>query len=562
MTRQQGEKDAPAAQRCGGRRRSHGTDPNRTRPTALRRARLVGVVCCVLGLLAAGVRPETRDAPPSPPALSAALMIGPDRPDVRRLGERVAADRDLLAVAAPTDGDDALERGRVSLFRMAVDARGRLEARPTHVLSAHAPTPGDHFGASLALMQACGEAAGADLLAVGADRADAGRGGGVPMAGAVEVFAREAAAGESSWRIDARLVAAEPASAATFGAAVAFDRAGAARLAVGAPRHDSKGAFDAGRVHVFRRVSRPPEAGKSGDEDVADPPAASHRWIEVAAIAPPTPRMSMWFGAAAALDGDVLAIGSPGDDVASPTDGRTVHAAGAVYLYRRATPASHGARAERYRLERVLTAPSPEHAAWFGLALDLDAGLLAVAAPRARDQASEAVPTGCVYLYDLAQPDSPPKRIDPPGDPGPHGFGQATSLRHGHLLVGSPGTDRIDHARPAATLEDAGTAWLYVLARGSFSAEAVPPRPLHSGLFGASCAVSRVRVPVPAARDMRARPITHGSAHGLAHGPAHISSSAPEAVVAIVGHLYVEEESVAPSPGAAAYLIPRDTPPP
>ena len=498
--------------------------------------------------------------PSSPQPLAAAALIGPERPDTLRLGERVAADGDLLAVAAPTDGDDALERGRVSLFRMAVDARGRLEIRPTHVLSAHAPTLGDHFGASLALMRSCSEAAGAELLAVGADRADAGRGGEVPIAGAVEVFAREAAAGESSWRIDARLFAAEAESAATFGAATAFDRRGSARLAVGAPRHDSTGAFDAGRVHVFRRASVPPAVAAAPARDTGAPPLPTHRWTEVASIAPPTPRMSMWFGAAVALEGDVLAIGSPGDDVASPIDGHTVQAAGAVYLYRRIAPASRVADTERYRLERVLTAPSPEHAAWFGLALDLDEGLLAVGAPRARDQTSEAIPTGCVYLFDLAQPDLPPKRIDPPGDLGPHGFGQSLSLRHGRLLVGSPSADRLGDGRPDGTIEDAGAAWIYSLAQGALQAEAVPPRPLHSALFGASCALGCVAV--PAEQNTRARAIGRGPTHGPADMPASTAASTREAAVAVVGHLYVEEEAVAPSPGAAAYLVPRETPPP
>ena len=339
------------------------------------------------------------------------------------------------------------------------------------------------------------------------------------MAGAVELFERTVGA-DPAWRLAARLVARAPEAGASFGAAIAFDRAESTRLAVGAPRHDAVGAFDAGRVHVFRRLGAP-------DDSTGEP-----RWREVAAIAPPVARLSMWFGSAVAIEGDLLAIGSPGDDVAVDGRGDIVHSAGTVYLYRRIAVAASGS--ERYRLERVLTAPTPESSAWFGLAIDLDDGVLAVGVPRARDQATGTVPIGCVLLFDLAHADLTPKRIDPPAGAATYGFGQSLALRDGMLVIGAPSTDLVERATPGAAIEDAGAAWIYALADARFLGALDPPKPIPSGLFGASCALGAVDAPTATKPDGTTTPIG----------------------VAIVGHRFAEEESIAPSRGAAIFIVP------
>jgi hypothetical protein len=339
------------------------------------------------------------------------------------------------------------------------------------------------------------------------------------MAGAVEVFER--AADGASWRLAARLSARTPEPAASFGAAVALDQGGSARLVVGAPRHDAVGAFDAGRVHVFRRLTDSRDAGTGA------------RWTEVATITPPAPRLSMWFGSAVAIEGDFLAIASPGDDVATAGSREPVHAAGAVYIYRRTAVAATGN--ERYRLERVLTAPSPEPAAWFGLSIDLDDGVLAVGAPRARDQASGLLPTGCVYLFDLALAEAMPKRIDPPSGVQTYGFGQSLALRDGVLVIGAPSTDLLARSAPDGTLDDAGAAWTYTLGGARFTGALNTPKPLPSGLFGASCAIGAVHAPAPTRPDEPTDAVR----------------------LAIVGHRFVEEESIEPSRGAAIFVVPR-----
>lgn len=483
---------------------------------------MLAAACGALVLVAGQLAASARQSPAPPPRIDAFHVVGPERPEVRRLGEAVAADGDLIAISAPTDGDDALDPGRVQVMRVTASPRGAPEVRAEQLLLSHARAPGDHFGASLAVRRRCVDAGGADLVAVGADRSDAGHGENGAMAGAVELFER-AVGTDRPWRLASRLVARAPDAAASFGAAIAFDRAGSARLAVGAPRHDAVGAFDAGRVHLFRRL------GQSADADADDAP----RWIEVASIAPPAPRLSMWFGSAVAIEGDLVAIGSPGDDAAVAGRSEPVHAAGAVYLYRRVALSASGS--ERYRLDRVLTAPTPESAAWFGLAIDLDGGILAVGEPRARDQTADALPVGCVYLFDLANPDLAPKRIDPPAGAGTYGFGQSLALRGGTLAVGAPSTDFVDRSAPDAATEDAGAAWIYTLSDARWSGALNPPKPLPSGLFGASCAIGSIDAPAA----------THPDEATAAIG------------IVLVGHRYAEEESVAPSRGAAAFVIPR-----
>jgi hypothetical protein len=513
---------------------------SRERRRNLVRARVSVAIACVLGLLAARASPSFA---PTPPALDAAYVIEPEQPDIRRLGETVAADGTLLAVAAPTDGDDALEPGMVEVHRLSILKSGKLAVKLEDTLFAPAQAAGEHFGASLAVLAACRKARTSGLIAIGVDRATVGEPSpmGV-MAGAVDLFERRPQH-EARWRLAARIFASQPQPGAEFGAAVAFDRMGSQRLAVGAPRTDVDGAFDSGRVHVFRCASE--SRGVTHYDGTSTPTT----WHEVAVIDPPHPSMSGWFGASVALEGDILAIGSPGFDVALPGSNTAIANAGAVYIYRRfdcsartfGQDRTDRRPLERYRLERVLIAPSPEQSAWFGLAIDLDRGVLAVGTPRARAKTDAAPPVGCVYVFDLAHPTTPPSRIDPPTTPfgtapdfetdddAVQAFGQALTLRGQTLLVGAPSTDVSENGERDATrgdpIEDVGAAWIFALDHLRTEARLTPPRLRPSALFGASSALTLI-----APRD-----------------------GAPR-VCAIVGHLYLEEESTAPSTGAAIYV--------
>lgn len=613
-----------------------------------------------------------------PPIIEPVRLIEPALPDVRRFAEAVAADGDVVAIAAPTDGDDALEPGEVAVHRLTWDAGGRLVVDREDVLRSISTAPGDHFGAAVAVALGEGDHGGRGLIAVGADRAEWPESGLGTMGGAVDLFEREArsdGAGASTWSHIARLAPHPSQPGSEFGASLALgfvrstgdpSRAhpaasvSVARLAVGAPRTDITDSFDAGHIHVFER--RPAAAG-----DVSD-----GHWHEVATVEPPTPQMSGWFGSSVAVEGEYLAVGSPGQDTDGADQPGPIHAAGAVYLYRVHTPRTFDART-RVELLRVLVSPDPAQAAWFGFAVALHDGVLAVGAPRTRDEVNGLAAVGCVYLYDLARPGVAPTRVNPPDTGAPStpssGFGQTVAMRSGMLLIGAPSADVARSARhedggaPNGDLiEDVGTAWLYALApgqhagdsAGDFVGELRAPRIRPSAHFGASVALAIPRGGLaarpelefaterPARRFVRAQdrpsakaleeasdsdttpaapPATarsayrtaghaaghaarHASHHALGHSADHHSilmgTQAPRRhtdapsnadrgqppdmsasiaariarpwppmrrapaltgvvegdLIAIVGHRYVEEESIAPSAGAAFYPMP------
>jgi len=503
---------------------------------------MLAALLCAASLCAFRAAPHHA---PSPPEIGPITTISADdasAPSARRFGDRVAADRSLVAIAAATDGDDAWFPGAVTLLRLAWNPHGRLVVAREAELASSSHAAGERFGSALAASVAHDLHRG-DLVAVGADRADALSSSDepFPMSGAVDLFER-ATRVEPRWRHVARLSASAPQPGAEFGSTLAFDAGGAARLAVGAPRHDappserSPWAWDAGRVFVFTRTAS------------SLPTGTASRWNEVAVIEAPTPEPSGWFGAAVALDGDLLAIGAPGHDATDPTSGVVIPNAGVVFLFRRVDPPAGSA--ERYRLERTLAAPSPEHSAWFGLALALEGETLAVGVPRARGRQGLGEPLGCVYIIDLARPGAPPKRIDPPSSLVRTGFGQTLTLGSGLLLVGAPTTDAIAEEQQDTVLRDVGGAWVFELDEGRFTATLVPPRSLASALFGATAAMAKPQGPARPGASTRAWPAPDARPRHRAH------------VVAVVGHRYTEEESREPSPGAAIYAVPRVRAPP
>ncbi|MCA8952502.1 MAG: FG-GAP repeat protein [Planctomycetes bacterium] len=78
------------------------------------------------------------------------------------------------------------------------------------------------------------------------------------------------------------------------------------RVVVGAPLHDDQGLSNAGSVHVYEPVNG--------------------AWSHVASITPFDPRSNDRFGTAVALDGDTIAVGSPYDDDNGSSSG-------SVYVY-------------------------------------------------------------------------------------------------------------------------------------------------------------------------------------------------------------------------------------
>lgn len=521
-----------------------------------------------------------------PPTLPAARTIDPPSDRDRRFGETLSASGLFLATTAPTDGDNALEAGNARVYQL--HPRGDLVEVPQEIGVFRARSAGDHFGAAVALAHHATEAEPRLRLAIGVDRANFDQ----PrppsslrniceFAGAVEVhFAplplENSARSASGWFHEATLVSPEPQSAAEFGAAVAlsddwssrfpqdledasaFDSAvpttnptlasgpfrserstyratsvASPALVVGSPRYDinmpqdsaanlqPEPQFDAGCVDLFEYA---PTVTALGD------PSWQHRVTLLA----PNPMMSAWFGRAVAIGHLWIAVGAPGerDDRGTSTTADDIAGAGAVHLYLR----THAEGKAHANYVATLRAPSPSQSAWFGWSLALDDASLVVGCPRASRHGNAV---GCVYRFDLNDFTVGPERIDAPEPQEGAAFGLSLDMYGDALLVGAPGMD-VSHAMQSmraspsgfpAIVEDVGACWLF---HDGQCARLIPSTQRQSILFGNSCALLPVR---NEEGDTGAR------------------------VFAACGHQYVEEESIAPSPGVGIFAPPRSSPP-
>lgn len=544
-------------------------------------------------------------------------LLEPPDPSVLRMGEVVVSTGSWLAIGSPTSGDTAGDRGEVTFVELLLeDAQSASESQ--RVASApcgsivrtqrfQSSLGFDHFGAALALGRVRTAEGPTPLLLIGSDAAEVD---GI-AAGRVEVHFRAPsmrasastqARGETdsgAWSQEAMLLSAEPQEGAEFGAAIALAVGDPTVAAVGAPRFDAGDFFDAGSVEVFRRV--PPSSQprvptdmsrgsaphrESSIENVrlasnlnapshtraasainpsreSDSKLASHaQWRSIATIPCPLPQMSSWFGRALAMNARWLAIGAPGIDLSRSSESvanAEVHAkfnaahhaafesAGAVFLYQ----LSNG----QPLYVATLTAPDPNRSMWFGSALALDGDRLLVGAPGAEslDSVDPEFParTGCAYLFDLSTREERPIRIEPPILESGASFGQAVTLGAGIMGIGAPGFDgdlELDATRGGTAedatersrfwqrdtessmpIEDAGRVFVYQLPWAAWHGELEPPMHLigpsrwPSTLFGNTCAV--------------------------------LKSRANATPVVAAGHLYVEEESHAPSPGVTLHRI-------
>jgi uncharacterized repeat protein (TIGR01451 family) len=253
-------------------------------------------------------------------------------------------------------------------------------------------------------------------VAVQAGTAVVGSRGHAPLlngAGAAHVFVRAG----SVWSEEQELTASLPEMEAGLGRAVAVS--GDVVLA-GAPDRDRS----SGSAYVFRRT------GSTWDEEAKlDAPGTAH---------------SDAIGSAVALDGDVLVVGAPQDDVPG---GR---GAGSAYVFVRT-----GAT---WSLQQKIMASDPSEDGRFGAAVTVSGDTLAVGAPYAGDLDGGAVYvfTRTGALWGLQQ-----KIEHPVGGLTLH-FGQAVALDGDSLLVGSPGDVE-------AGVSDAGAAYVFVRVAGSWS---------------------------------------------------------------------------------------------
>lgn len=548
-------------------------------------------------------------------------LIEPADRTVRRMGEAVASDGSWLAVSSPTAGDNAGDLGEVLFveFELTDPTRAlRFRSRADDACGSLLRTQRfqsvsgfDHFGTAIAVARIRTASGPSPLLLIGSDNADVDG----LAAGNVEVHSRvptqktphavrtgartDLTTDGTLWSLEAVLTSTTPQEGSEFGAALAIAVGDPTIVAVGAPRSDVGSAFDAGTVELFRRISpssetstptplshgsfggprsrvpveratRSASAPFTGSDQSAlhsarhsNIDAARRRqWRATVTIQSPRPQMSGWFGRAIAMNTRWLAIGAPGTNVTtnevatgnittvansaqhfastlsqdssigSTSDQATIGAAGAVFLYQ----LSNG----QPQYVATLFAPTPNRSMWFGSALAIDGDQLVVGAPGAEAACdmSPNSPTraGCAFLFNLAEDVRSPVQIDPPICESGGGFGQSVSIAPGFVAIGAPGINgtSFDANGVPISIEDAGRLFVYRMPWAGWSGGLEPPvqlggpSPWPSALFGSACAF--------------------------------LMSGTSTTPFVATGHLYVEEESHAPSPGVTLHKIEVQSP--
>ncbi len=488
---------------------------------------------CAASLLAAAALPTAATAPPT---VDPSEVIAPPRPEVLRFGESVASHHDRLLIAAPTDGDAALEPGSVTLLRFAVDSKGQV-VRTTEG-EFNATRVGDHFACSVALGRGTAreQTMARWTAAVGADRAtlvdrlqihhedyfDALGESGGGFEGCVDLFElRPEPDGSFLWKPIATITAPRPQVGAEFGSAVDFAPSGDL-LAVAARRHDLGdlgGLTDAGCINLFEYSNTQP---REASPDSAAPllrHLTTHPWSHTQTLCAPAPQSAAWFGSAVACGEAWIAVGAPGENSSDSASngGITTPDAGAVHLFARA---ANG----RFVFERTIWSPTATSFGSFGAALALDGTTLVVGEFGGR---IDGVACGKAWIFDLEDPTNPPQELRPPDRMTGLAFGQSVAIDGADILVGAAGFDA-PGPEAEGDIEDCGRAYLYARWSGAHTATLLAPALTPMGLFSIS----------------------------LAFVSAESSDATTSARVAACGHLYVEEESFGPSPGVALYRPP------
>lgn len=450
----------------------------------------------------------------SPPMIEPSLVIRPPAREVLRFGESIAARGNRIAITAPTDGDNGPEPGSVSIMKLTVQADGSIASFAEAAFST--TRMGDHFGCSVALAR--DGSSGVWMAAVGADRA-------AEDTGCVDLFESSASSdGTLAWSSSGTLTAPRPQIGAGFGGAVAFAPNGM-NLAVAAMRQNFGLMADAGCVHMFRQASVVLSDGPIDANTPALRSAQQRRWVHAQTIFAPAPQLSGWFGSAIALGEQWLAVGAPGENQlgGEPPGSAEISDVGVVHLYRRSS-------GDAYQYAGALRSPTPAAFASFGSALDLDGSTLVVGEPGGR---VDGVRCGKAWRFDLEDLDAHPSELVPPEPTTGLSFGGSVAVHGNCILVGAPGFDDVVHDGGGgggggdATIEDCGRSYLFERSTAQLSAALVAPASTPMALF--AYRVTLTSVPT--------------------------ESTATKRTIAVSGHLFVEEESFGPSPGAALFLL-------
>ena len=223
-------------------------------------------------------------------------------------------------------------------------------------------------------------------------------------------------------------------------------------LAVGAPTEDDETSLPNGVVRIYRRSNSTWVL-----EDTLTAPAS------ITADAPPS------FGAAVAIEGDVLFVGAP-----DTSDSR-----GIVLVYVRTSSAAQDAWGAP--VDRLLPEEDLDRFDRFGEAISVDGSTVAIGAPGRGG--------GTAFVF--APRDVPNKWGEPEvlTQPGTTGFGASLAIRDGRLIVGAP--DQTNGRGAAYVFQEVLGAW-------PLQTTLLPPTPEIGAEFGKSVATDGVRVAIGA----------------------------------------------------------------
>lgn len=351
-----------------------------------------------------------------------AILNAPERMLPLGIGSGlVASDEGIIVVGAGRDRDTGADAGAVAIWR-----RHGSEI----AIEAVIPHPRGSFTAGFGTAVAIGD--GSRFVCIGAPL-ESGPGDWPENFQFGKVHLLESSA-ETSWDYSSELVSSVPDIGAHFGAALATD---GTRIVVGSPDHDRAASF-CGLVEVFVMTRGqwqleaqilPPEIDPgmrfgtsvaiNGNTIAVGSPGFHHaglssgradvftlvgaEWIHAAALVPPGNSPGDAFGAALSLRGDRLAIGAPGTD----------SSAGAVHIYDRQDAGSLAGTTEgTWRLsssifaDESLCSNPTVHPEGFGCSVVLGKSLLAIGASESANPvaADSEHPigegSGAVYLFE------------------------------------------------------------------------------------------------------------------------------------------------------------------
>lgn len=432
--------------------------PRERRAIATRRRSIVTLGLILLGGVAHAAGTKSAAPADAPPWTLEALLEPDPGPPPLMLGAAVAISQKRAAVGNRRNHDLGTDTGVIHFYDFV-----RKSWRLGHLVREPAGCLTCDFGAALDL--------DGERVIVGAPR----DGALVFEAGRAHVFIRRG----TKWALESTLSRPRPAAADLFGTAVAVS----GRVAVvGVPYADHKASTPVATVSVEAPT---PNANVLDAGAVEIFEQRDGQWIHAITLTPPSPTASGWFGAAVAVEGDLVAVGAYGH-----SDG--IAAVGTVHLYRRT--------AEGWEFEQTLSCPWPG-GAWFGYAVAIEGGRVLVGAPRAQAPGSGAA-TGGGFLFErrgeatfgLAATFSAPWLAA--GD----AFGISVALDRESALLGASGDDEAG--------EDAGAVYLFSRSGASYrpAEKLVIPGLSAANHAGASVAVTGGRLIIGRGGDPEADP--------------------------------------------------------